>query len=328
MLEKSRSLKISALQRFEAFFDRGPWRRGAFSLVRGMGRHRLAQTANAMVFDLFLAAIPMIALAGWAFANVLKDSTETLYTLSSLVDQTPYQIRLLITRNFGRFSGGAVAPLAIVGSFWLASSAFHTQMRVFEIMFDAEPRPWWKKRLIALGCLLVALAAFGFSSYVAVVLAGGPIAVLRLLDPDVPHGGARIAHWIALLVAVVTLTALLAGFYRIGVKRPGVKRHVWPGAVLAVGIGGTASYLFGYYASTLAHFTMFYGSLAAVAIALAWLWIWCAALLTGAELNAQFESAERRQPPNPERHSLAPPGKRPSERPSSVHPPSLRPPSV
>jgi len=308
MLEKTRSLKINALLRVETYFDQGPLRRGVFSLVRGMGRHRLAQAANAMAFDLFLASIPMVALAGWAFANVLKDSPETLYTLSSLVDHTPYEIHLLITKNFGRFSAGAVAPLAVLGSFWLASSAFHTQMRVFEIALDAEKRPWWKKRLIALGCVLVALAAFGLSSYVAVLLAGGPIAMLRFLDPDVPRSGARVfGHYISLLVAIVTLTALLAAFYRIAVNRAGVKRHMWPGATLAVGIGGVASYAFGYYASTLARFAMFYGSLAAVAIALAWLWIWCAALLTGAELNAQLESAERRQPPNPQRHSLAPP---------------------
>ncbi len=309
MLEKTRHLKIISLQRLEAFLDRGPVRRGIFSLARGMGRHRLAQAANAMAFDLFLASIPMVALAGWAFANVLKNSPETLYTLSSLVDHTPYDIHLLIAKNFGRFSAGAVAPLAVLGSFWLASSAFHTQMRVFEVALDAEKRPWWKKRLIALGCVLVALAAFGASSFVALLLAGGPIAVLKALDPDVPHGGAKIVNYIALLVAIVTLTTLLAGFYRIAINRPGVRRHMWPGAILAVGIGGISSYAFGYYASTLARFAMFYGSLAAVAIALAWLWIWCAALLTGAELNAQLESAERRQRPNPDRHSLRPPAK-------------------
>ena len=306
LLDKARSLRTNALDRLEGFFDGGPWRRAAFSLVRGMRRHHLGQAANAMAFDLFLASIPMVALAGWAFANLLRDSPEALSTLSSLVDQTPYEIHLLISRNFGRFSAGAVAPLAILGSFWLASSAFHTQMKVFEVALDAEKRPWWHKRLIALGCVLVAIAAFALSSYVAVLIAGGPTAVLRLLNPDRPHTGARIAHYMALLLAPLTLTLLLAGFFRIAVSRPGVRRRVWPGAIFSVGIGGFASYAFGYYARALARFAMFYGSLAAVAIALAWLWIWCAALLTGAELNAQFESVERRQPPRPagERQSI------------------------
>lgn len=302
---KARSLKADALHRLESFFDGGPLRRGAFSLARGMRRHHLGQAANAMAFDLFLASIPMVALAGWAFATVLKNSPEALATLSSLMDQTPYEIHLLVAKNFGRFSAGAVAPLAVLGSFWLASSAFHTQMKVFEVALDAERRPWWRKRLIALGCVLVAIAAFGASSYVALLLAGGPLAVLRLFDPDAPHTGTRFAHFIALLVAVSTLTVLLAAFFRVAVNRPGVKRHVWPGAILSVSIGGIASYAFGYYARTLARFAMFYGSLAAVAIALAWLWIWCAALLTGAELNAQLEITERREHPRPERHSIA-----------------------
>lgn len=97
---------------------------------------------------------------------------------------------------------------------------------------------------------------------------------------------------LAPLVAIGSMTALLAGFFRIAVDRPGVERRVWPGALLTIVIGGIASALFGYYASNLARFALFYGSLAAVAITLAWLWIWCAALLAGAELNTQLEGVD------------------------------------
>ena len=40
---------------------------------------------------------------------------------------------------------------------------------------------------------------------------------------------------------------------------------------------------------TLARYALYYGSLAAVAVLLLWLWLLCAALLVGAELNAQLE---------------------------------------
>ena len=64
---------------------------------------------------------------------------------------------------------------------------------------------------------------------------------------------------------------------------------MWPGAALAVAIGAIASSALAYYGQTLARFTLFYGSLAAVAVLLAWLWLWCAAMLLGAELNTQLE---------------------------------------
>ena len=54
-------------------------------------------------------------------------------------------------------------------------------------------------------------------------------------------------------------------------------------------IGATESWIFGHYAPGLAKYTLFYGSLAAVAILLIWIWLWCAAVLIGAELNAVLE---------------------------------------
>jgi len=47
-----------------------------------------------------------------------------------------------------------------------------------------------------------------------------------------------------------------------------------------------ASTLFAGYARDLASYTVFYGSLAAVAVFLLWLWVLCAALLVGVEVNA------------------------------------------
>lgn len=296
-MSKAQTLKTDLTGRVAAYLERGPVRRRLYALVCGFQEHRLTQAANVMAFDLFLASIPLIALAGWAFATVLKNSPEAVGAASSLLDQTPLEVRGLILRNFGRFSSAsAVAPLALVGSFWLASSAFHAPMKIFEVARGAERRPWWKKRLIALGCVLVAIAAFSLSGYAFVLIVGGPIALLDKLAA-MKNGGPKLSHYAALLVGIVTATALLAGFFRIAVHVPGIKRRVWPGALLSTGIGGPVSYGFGYYARTLAHFTMFYGSLAAVAIVLAWLWIWCAALLVGAELNAQLEDATRARPP-------------------------------
>ncbi len=101
------------------------------------------------------------------------------------------------------------------------------------------------------------------------------------------------AFWEKAVVVITMLAILLTGLavlYRFAVTHPpGVERRAWPGAALALGAGCIVSYGFGIYAATLASYTDYYGSLAAVAVVLVWLYLTSLALLLGAELNAQLE---------------------------------------
>jgi membrane protein len=288
MLRPVRNLAEGISPRIDGYFDRGPMRRGIRSLAQGLSAHHTARVASSMAFNLFLASIPMLAVAGWLLTTVLHTGDDTLGATSALLDVTPTDVRQIIDRHFGRFSAGAVAPVAVLGSFWLASGAFHTLMSVFEHAVDAPRRPWVKKRAIALACVLVAILALGLHGSIAVLLAGGPIRILEAALGG-PAPGVDTGRFVVGASAVLTLTALFAGFFRISVRRPGCRRVVWPGAVLTVAIGSAASAALALYGSTIARFSLFYGSLAAVAVALAWLWLWCAAILAGAELNAQLE---------------------------------------
>ena len=291
MLHQARRLRARTGERIELFFDGDPFRRSLRSLAQGMARHHAGRTASAMAFNLFLASIPMLALAGWLLTAVLHRSDNTLGTASTLLELTPAEVRQMFDRHFGRFSVGAVAPIAILGSLWLTSSAFHTLMSMFETTLQVKRRSWWSKRLIALGCVAVAIPAMGLNGSVAIVLSRGPAEDVEGVV-GAPTDSMVYGHFVALAAAVATLTALFAGFFHIAVKRPGVERRVWPGAVVTVAIGSVASATLAYYGSTLGRFTLFYGSLAAVAVALAWLWLWCAAMLLGAELNAQLENRQ------------------------------------
>jgi membrane protein len=287
MLDTARSWQTSLARRSEAFFAASPLRRRLWSLARGMRRDRIGRAASAMAFNLFLAAIPLLALSGWLFARVLQNSPSAMASMSLLLDLTPEEARELIERHFRLFSAQAVAPVALFGALWLGSSAFHTCMTVFEGAVSADPRPWWLKRAIAVGCVIVALLAFALSGYTAVTIAGGPWALVGFFGSE-----AVVLRWVAALLGLFTTTCLLAAFFRIAVRRPGVPRRVWPGAIAAVTVGGAASWVFAQFAHSIARYALFYGSLAAVAVLMAWLWLWCAALLIGAELNAQLEGID------------------------------------
>jgi membrane protein len=270
-----------------------PFSHRLWLVARGLVTRDTLQAASAMAFDLFLAAIPMFALAGWLFARVSQGSDAVLTSASLLVDLTPQEVRTLIWTQLGQFSVSTVAPVALLGALWLASSAFNTLMAVLEITVGAERRPWWKRRLIALACVVMAIVLFMASGTLAVALAGGPVALLHFVAigqiPLLDHA----SHFLLLGLVLLIATALLAGFFRIAVQRPHVARRVWPGAIVTIGASGSASLGFAYYAHHLARFALFYGTLSAVAIVLGWLWIMCLALLLGAELNLQLEDLSK-----------------------------------
>lgn len=277
-------------------FSAKPWSHKLWLVGRGLVTRDTLQAASAMAFDLFMAAIPMLALAGWLFAAVSRGSDAVLLSTSLLVDLTPQEVRVLIWNQLGRFSVTAVAPLALLGALWLASSAFNTLMAVLEVTVLAQRRPWWQRRLLALGCVISSILLFTASASLAVSLAGGPSTVVRLIARgDFPFLD-RASHFLLLALVLLIATSLLAGFFRIAVIRPGVRRRVWPGALVTIAASGSVSLAFAYYASHLARFALFYGALSAVAITLGWLWLMCLTLLLGAELNLQLEDLAT-QPP-------------------------------
>lgn len=85
-------------------------------------------------------------------------------------------------------------------------------------------------------------------------------------------------------------TAALALFYRLAVPRSeGARVRLWPGALLATSSGVLSSWALGAYASSVGMYSLYYGSLAAVAVSQLWLFIASLALLAGAMLNAHLE---------------------------------------
>jgi membrane protein len=273
--------------------NRGRLAQMIYAIGGNVYTHHATQIASAMAFEVFLALIPMLALGGWVLSVVLRSDTETLAYLSSFLDVAPRDVHQLVNENAERFNGVTLAPIALLGSVWLGSGAFDTVMSAFERTRVTDPRAWYMRRLLAILCVVCVLGSITLGGWVTLRLAGGPELVLRLLPR--PRGfeefgididGSRL---VGFAVSTTTIGLLMAGFFRIGIRRDVARRRVWPGTFVTMTIAATASYLFAVYARTLAKFALYYGSLAAVAILLAWLWLCSFALLLGAEVNVFLE---------------------------------------
>ena len=133
---------------------------------------------------------------------------------------------------------------------------------------------------------------FGSCALLAVWVSLGPARLFVALSGGRIELNPGVAHYLLLLLLAVLGVAILALFFFVASPRPGVRRRIFPGAIVAVVAGSAISGAFAYYASHLARFALFYGSLAAVAVTLAWLWLVCLSVLVGAELNQLLENGE------------------------------------
>lgn len=244
------------------------------------------RAASAMAFDLFLALIPLLALAGWLFGRMLTTGT-AITAVSLLLDMTPDAVRTLTEDELARFSPGAVAPVALLGALWLGSSAATTCMGLLEARGQSRPRPWWRKRLLAMATVLAGIVVFAAGSALALTIVGGPVGLLEKVVSN--RVATRTGYVLGVLVMHLLTIAILAVFFYVAVHRPGVPRRVFPGALVASVLGGLASLAFTFYAAKIARFALYYGGLAAVAITLVWLWLICLFVLIGAEVNVVLE---------------------------------------
>lgn len=253
-------------------------------------RRDITAAASSMAFDLFLATIPMLALAGWLFGKLLADQESVLMATAALLKLAPGEVQALTWQQLDRFAIAAVAPLVLLSALWTASNAFHSSMSLLESSAGTPPRSWLHKRIISLASVGVSIVLFGSSALLSVWLAGGPARLIATLSGAELNPG--VSHYLLLLLLGVLGVGLVALFFYVASPRPGVRRRIFPGAVLAVFSGAIISAGFAFYAGHLAAFATFYGSLAAVAITLAWLWLVCFAFLIGAELNQLLENGE------------------------------------
>lgn len=258
-------------------------------ILEGAFGSDLVRAASAMAFDLFLAAIPLLALAGWLFAKLVQDDG-ALQAASLLMNSTPESVRRIVERQLGRFSPGAVAPIALFVSAWLGSAAAATCMQWLETESGARRRNWLERRVVAVVSVVLSVVVFGTGGAITVWLSGGPRKLLQAFVSD------QVAVSIGQILGIVLVHLLAAGvlgaFFRLSTPRRLVPK-VWPGAFLAAGLGALSSLAFTTYASQLADYALYYGSLAAVAVTMLWLWLVCFFVLLGAELNLRLAGRTR-----------------------------------
>ncbi|MGR0220365.1 YihY/virulence factor BrkB family protein [Agromyces sp. ZXT2-6] len=296
------------------------WRYVARRTVREFIDDECLDTAAALTFWGMLALFPGL-LAVTSLLALIGQDGRAIGELLDLAEQlAPGPALEVVSEPLRTFAGSRAAGIGFVTglviALWSASgyvAAFSRAMnRIFEV---EEGRPFWKLRPIQLA---ITVAAIVLVVIVAVILVvSGP--VTDALGSALGLGEAvrdvwDVAKWPLLAVVVILAVGLL--YYATPNVRQPRFRWISFGALLAIALLVIVSAGFALYVANFSNYDRTYGSLAGIIVFLLWLWLSNAALLLGAEFNAELERARQLQAgfAAEERLRLSPRGTRAAER--------------
>ncbi len=276
------------------------------AVVRGLFTHHAFDHAATMSFYFFLGSIPLLVFAGLLVGSFVQaEGAEELaapfYRAMPAVAAELFRNEL---KEISSAHATSLAPVSLAGFLWLTTNGIHNLMDVFEILIGARARPWWRQRLIAIVWVSAVLIVIAAATWILLLVNGVTTGlgtaehipgVVQRLSEFLARGWRRVG---VLVVFTAMASVGLAIFYRTAVVHPrGVRRRVWPGTIVALVLWTIVSWAFGTYVRTIAHYAVYYGSLATVAVILLWLYLTSLALVVGAEINAQLEGV-RKPPPS------------------------------
>ena len=254
-----------------------------------------AEVAYFAMLSLFPAIIAVAAavttlspvIGGDDAADVEETVVQWLETaLSDRAATVIDQVRELFDR-----SNADLFTLALLAAIWSGSRGVDAVVRAVTLVAnDVETRPWWKRRLVALGLLLgtVAAAALALSMFVVGPLLGGG----RAVADAVGAGSAFTTAWSWLRVPLVALALMGWSLVVLHVSRPG--REAWrtdfPGALATTGLWLVATAGLRIYLQVLGSTNPLLGALGGPLILLLWLYLLALGLLLGAEVAQQLRS--------------------------------------
>ena len=266
------------------------------AVVRGYDEHDVLSYASAISFQVFFALIPLtlfavgllglLELQGVWHAGVAPELQPRLAPGEFMViDQT-------VTRILGERQGLWVtfgAALAV----WEASGAMWSIMRAFNSIYGVtERRPFWRRVWVSVALAVASAAVLVVA--VAVAWLSGPVLTSILGDTPFVAGLAVIVR-LALVAALLFLLVGLLVRFAPATSRPA--GWVGFGALVVVVAWIAMSLLFGWYITSVADYTSFFGNLATMFVSLEYLYLSSLVLLTG----IQIDSLTRRQVEGPGR---------------------------
>lgn len=300
--EPSKSIRFkrrgssSAIPFWRLIRPRVGWKRIVRDLWNQINKDAVMSSAAVLAYfsmlSIFPAAILLLSLLPYLPIPDLEANI-----IGALHQAMPQQTAELLTStvtNVVHERRGGLLSLSILGTVWAASSGLQAVMQQLHSMYDTpEKRPYWKRRLIAIG-LVFAVGVLVVGAF-ALVIVGNILHehMIRVFGENAlfPYVF-LLGRWAVSLLMMLGALSLLFYF------GPNVRqryRLITPGGLVATVLSIVSSLLFRTYVEHFGSYEAMYGSLGAAIVLLLWLYVGSFVVLLGAEVNGLFESYARRK---------------------------------
>ncbi|HEX2251971.1 MAG TPA: YihY/virulence factor BrkB family protein [Thermoanaerobaculia bacterium] len=249
---------------------------------------RITGEAARAAYYFFLSFFPMI-LALFAVTGIFGGNEAFVWIMERLRLVLPGDAAQYLEGLVGEITGDSrpgMLSFGIVFALWSASHMFAVLTDGLNVMYDVkENRPWWKRRLIALGALVASL----------VLLTTGAAALL--IGPDLLADWGLGPAWNVARypLAFVLLTGLMWLVYYLLPARDQHQalRPVLIGALVGAGLWVLATLGFRFYVAQFGRYSATYGIVGGIIVLLLWLYLTALAILVGGEVAATLEQHAR-----------------------------------
>jgi len=259
------------------------WKDVALRVKDQFREDHVTLTGAGVAFFGFSAMVPLLA-AAVSIYGLMADPTDIAAIVGDLRNAAPTEVADLVEQQLVSLTDSRSSTLGIAAvisttiALWSSSSGFAHLMQAINIAYDedTDERPFWLRRMIALGLTLGFLLLIGTAAILINVLVGRW----------------EFLAWIAVgAAAIIGLAAL----YRFGPDRADAEwEWVTPGAIFAVAGWLVVSIGFRYYIEFFGSYNETYGSISSVIIVLTWLYLAAVIVIIGAEINTELERQTRR----------------------------------
>ena len=248
--------------------------------IERSGKDEIAVRSAALAYYGILSLFPLLLflvflgsqfLESAAARSALNDGLEQLIPAASEI------VRQAVDQSVT--ARGSIGLIAGIGLLWSASTLFNALTTSLNAIWDASPRPFWKRRAIAafsvLTIGLLFLASITLSAMAAIPLPGQLTGLVR---------------WVNFSVGIFASVLLFWIVYH-GIPNKTVNpRATLAGATLAAILWQLAKSAFALYISSgITNYGAIYGSLASVIALILWAYISALILFLGAEFGAALQ---------------------------------------
>jgi len=236
--------------------------------------------AASLAYHLLLSLFPLLLFLIFVGSNVLS-AQGTRQALDRYLDEVipaaANSVRIVVDQTLEARS--AIGLIGGVLLLWSSSAVFISLSTALNVIWNAAPRPFWRRRILAIVTVLIIGSLFIVSMWFSTLASWPWQGMLTTLG-----------RWLSRGLDLIVTVLLLGLMYRLLPNRIVPWRAAFAGAFLAGMLWQIGKVLFGWFlTSGLPNYGLVYGSLTSVVILMLWTYLSGLIILLGAAFGSVLE---------------------------------------